>query len=112
MLKLRPYQEETHDKLQYHYEKGQNRLLAHLFTGGGKTSAIASVLPEKFPHLADHGVLFLSHRREILNQAYHTFRRRWSKEKWIGLEMGEFHATGEEDFIFASVDSIGREIGA
>jgi len=108
---LRPYQDETHDALLYHYEKGENRLMAHLATGLGKTSGVAAFLPEKFPDLADKGVVFLSHRREILFQAYQTFKRRWGTEKWIGIEMGEYHCTGEEDFIFCSVDSIGRYMG-
>lgn len=107
----RPYQIESTDALKYDYEQGHNRLMAHLATGLGKTSAVAAFLPEIFPELAEHGVLFLSHRREILYQAYRTFKRKWSPEKWIGLEMGEFHATGEEDFIFSSVDSIGRLMG-
>ena len=112
MLKLRPYQIETHDALRYHYERGNNRLMVNLATGLGKTSAVAAVLPETFPDLAKHGLLFLSHRREILYQAYRTFKAKWGKEKWIGLEMGEYHATGQEDFVFASVDSIGRLIGS
>ena len=108
---LRPYQNESHDALRHAYEMGKNRLGIRLFTGGGKTSGIAAFLPEKFPDLADRGVVFLSHRREILYQAYRTFKRRWGNEKWIGIEMGEYHCTGEEDFIFASVDSIGRWMG-
>lgn len=112
MLKLRDYQIETHKALRSHYETGKNRLMVNLATGLGKTAAIAAILPETFPELAPHGVLFLSHRREILYQAYRSFKQKWGAEKWIGLEMGEYHATGQEDMIFASVDSIGRMIGS
>lgn len=111
MLKLRLYQIDTHNALKYHYEKGSNRLGVFLATGLGKTSAIAAVLPETFSELAEHGLLFLSHRREILYQAHRTFKEKYGTDKWIGLEMGEFHCTGQEDFIFASVDSIGRMMG-
>lgn len=107
-LKLRPYQRETHDSLRDNYEKGLNRLLVRLFTGAGKTSAIAAKLPETFEELAEHGVLFLSHRREILFHAYKTFQRQWAHERWCGIDMGEMHATGLEDFVFGSVDSLGR----
>ncbi len=111
MLKLRPYQSATHEALKYHYEKGSNRLLVNLATGLGKTSAIAAVLPETFPDLAEHGLLFLSHRREILYQAHRTFKEKYGTDRWIGMEMGEYHCTGQEDIVFASVDSIGRMMG-
>jgi len=111
MLKLRPYQVQTHDALKHHYGKGTNRLLVNLATGLGKTSGIAAFLPDSFPDLVEHGLLFLSHRREILYQAHRTFKEKFGTEKWIGMEMGEYHCTGHEDFIFASVDSIGRMMG-
>lgn len=107
----RPYQVETTDGLRSDYDSGLNRLGINLATGLGKTSAVAAFLPEVFPELAEHGLIFLSHRREILMQAYNTFKKKWGKVKWIGLEMGEYHCTGEEDFMFISVDSIGREMG-
>lgn len=110
-LKQRPYQIDTIRSLRSDYDSGLNRLGVNLATGLGKTSAVAAFLPEEFPELAEHGLVFLSHRREILMQAYNTFKEKWGKEKWIGLEMGEYHCTGEEDFMFISVDSIGRVMG-
>jgi len=110
-LVRREYQLQTTDNLRADYDSGLNRLGVNLFTGAGKTSAVAAFLPEVFPELEKRGVIFLSHRREILMAAYNTFKRKWGKEKWIGLEMGEYHCTGEEDYIFASVDSIGRVMG-
>jgi len=107
-MKLRPYQRETHDSLREHYERGLNRLLVRLFTGAGKTSAIAAKLPETFPVLARYGVLFLSHRREILQQAYAVFEASYAGFKWCGIDMGEREATGLEDFVFGSFDALGR----
>lgn len=110
-LVRRDYQIDTSTALRKDYDSGLNRLGVNWATGLGKTSALAAFLPEEFPELAKHGVIFLSHRREILMHAYNTFKRKWGKEKWIGLEMGEYHCTGEEDFMFMSVDSIGRVMG-
>jgi len=94
--------------LREHYERGLNRLLVRLFTGAGKTSAIAAKLPETFPVLARYGVLFLSHRREILQQAYAVFEASYAGFKWCGIDMGEREATGLEDFVFGSFDALGR----
>lgn len=102
-----PYQVEALRNMRQHYDAGKTRQLGHCFTGGGKTSGIACNIPKVFPKLIDYGLLFLSHRREILYQAYNTFKDGWP-DKWLGLEMGDSHACGDEDFIFASVDSIGR----
>ena len=90
------------------YDRGTNRLLGRMFTGGGKTSGVAMHVPQVFPEVVDrHGLLFIAHRREILYQAYEKFRKAYP-EKWCGIEMGERHATGYEDFLFVSVDSLGR----
>ena len=69
---------------------------------------VAAKLPYSFPELAKHGLVFLSHRREILYQAYRTFKELFKGEKWIGIDMGEREATGFEDFLFISIDSLGR----
>jgi hypothetical protein len=77
------------------------------------TSGFAVNLLDYFPRLAQQdedgngGVLFLVHRIEIIRQAYETFKDAYPN-KWIGLEQAENHATGYEDIIFASVDSLGR----
>jgi len=66
-------------------------------------------LPMRFPHhVLDHGMIFLAHRRKILMQAYNDFKEAYPN-LWVGLEMGEREATGMEDVIFASVESLGRE---
>jgi superfamily II DNA or RNA helicase len=106
------YQEEALDGVEYRAERGIFRQCGVLFTGGGKTSGIAAHVPRRFEHFCRRqrgghgGLLFIVHRREILFDAYQTFRDAYP-HKWIGIEMGELHATGDEDFIFASADSIG-----
>lgn len=113
----RDYQLEALNKCRDLYDRGTNRLMGVCFTGGGKTTGIACNLPDRFPDLCfsqpnrprnEYGLLFLSHRREILFQAYEKFRRVYAGRASCGLEMGERHASGLEDFIFASIDSIGR----
>lgn len=72
------------------------------------TGGVAVILPETFPDLAKHGLIFLSHRREILMAAYLKFKEQYRGKAWCGIEMGELHATGQEDYLFVSVDSLGR----
>lgn len=110
LLKPLDYQVEALDQVAHNYERGLSRQLIHLFTGGGKTSGIAANVPQWFPDLCEHragegGLLFLAHRREILYQAYQKFKDAYPN-RWIGIEMGEYHATGYEDFLFVSVDSL------
>lgn len=108
---LRDYQQDALDNVIRLYKSGTNRMLGHAFTGGGKTH-IALHIPEVLRNagisiVEDHGLLFIAHRREILFQAYNKFRRMYP-DKWCGIEMGDYHATGFEDFVFVSVDSVGR----
>lgn len=108
----REYQREALDSIRREYDAGRNRLLAVLATGMGKTTGLAANLPAVFPELAanrqnEGGVLFLVHRIEIIRQAKEKFEALFPNA-WVGLEQGENHATGYEDFVFASVDSLGR----
>ena len=106
------YQKDAHDAAREKYDLGVTRQ-AHIWaTGLGKTSGFAVHIPKVFPDLTDRykddgGLLFIVHRREILFQAYQKFKSAYP-DRWIGIEMGEQHAVGDEDFIFVSVDSLGR----
>jgi len=105
----RPYQEDALDSIESNYAEGLNRLLIHFATGLGKSSGVFMQLPRRFPHhVLDHGMLFLAHRRKILMQAFNDFQAAYPN-LWVGLEMGEREATGMEDVVFASVESLGRE---
>lgn len=115
-LTPRPYQQQAIDNISRALAEGKNRLLVQMGTGLGKTSGVVSNLPHQMPkqfsYVGDHGgMLFLSHRREILYHAYEKVRAAYPN-RTCGIEMGEFHALGYEDFIFASVASIGREMGS
>lgn len=114
-LTPRPYQQEAIDNIKRALAGGLNRLLVQMGTGLGKTSGVVSNLPhqmpEQFEYVGDHGgMLFLSHRREILMHAYEKVKAAYP-DRTCGIEMGEYHCMGYEDFIFASVASIGREMG-
>lgn len=105
----RDYQAEALTSIQKMYNQGVNRLLVQLPTGTGKSSGVMMQLPRLFPHhVLDQGMLFLAHRRKILMQAYDKFKAAYPN-LYIGLEMGEREATGMEDVVFASVESLGRE---
>ncbi len=108
VFKQRDYQIEIMEKLYWLYEKQMHINLVRAFTGAGKTTGVAAFLPQKFPFLMDEGpLIFLSHRREIIYHAYSKFVQIYP-DKFIGLEMGEREASGLEDMIFISVDSLGR----
>jgi superfamily II DNA or RNA helicase len=114
-LEPRDYQKEAIDAIIHWNKKGKTGILAQLGTGLGKTSGIVCNLPhyypEQFEYDGDHGgMLFLSHRREILFHAYRKVKAAYP-DRSVGIEMGEYHCVGYEDFIFASIDSIGRYIG-
>ena len=105
----RPYQADALDSIESNYREGANRQLVFFATGLGKSSGVMMHLPRRFPHhVLDHGMIFLAHRRKILMQAYNDFQAAYPN-LWVGLEMGEREATGMEDVVFASVESLGRE---
>ena len=105
----RDYQADALNGIEENYAQGINRQLVFFATGLGKSSGVMMHLPMRFPHhILDHGMLFLAHRRKILMQAYNKFRAAYPN-LWVGLEMGEREATGMEDAVFASVESLGRE---
>lgn len=107
-FKPRDYQVRVHNELRTRYDAGKFRFLVRLFTGAGKTTGVAAFLPKIFPELLENGpLIFLSHRREILFHAYTRFKGIYP-DKFIGIEMGEYRASGIEDMIFVSVDSLGR----
>lgn len=105
----RYYQDEALVSLRVGYEKGENRQLIHSATGTGKTTTVQH-LPQRFPELFDgYGMAFMVHRREILFDTAKAFAKAYPFVS-IGIEMGENHATGTEQIVFFSVDSIGRDI--
>lgn len=102
-MKLRPYQEECLKALREAYNNGGRLLLVVLPTGAGKT-VIASHLPEAFPELAKHGVLFIVNREELVQQAYDKFSRHGLR---VGIERADSYAN-DEPVVVASIQTISR----
>lgn len=105
----RDYQKQALNNLYAAYRQGINRQLIHLPTGMGKTICALHIPNIYEKRVKRHGMAFLCHRREILFQAYDKFRQIFDGKFWCGIEMGDLHATGMEDIIFISVESMGRE---
>ena len=114
-LEPRPYQKEAIAAIKKWHQSGKIGILTQMGTGLGKTSGVVCNLPHYYPEQFEYkgdegGLLFLSHRREILYHAYEKTRDAYP-DKSVAIEMGEYKAIGYEDFIFASIDSLGRLIG-
>jgi DNA repair protein RadD len=69
-MKLRPYQVRTEKALWAAFKAGKRRVLLAEPTGGGKTCQAAHMIRQWVSRGAR--VLFMAHRREIINQAYQT----------------------------------------
>lgn len=107
---LRPYQIEALDELATHFfEEGLNRLLVEHPTGLGKTVLAAGIQHHRafrrwldsFPP-DERRILFLAHRRELLNQARETF------SSPVGHN-GYSRQSTRDNVVFASVPAFGRK---
>lgn len=65
-MKLRPYQTGAIDKLTASHKKGHRRILIQASTGAGKTVIAAELILKT--NAGSTPVLFLAHRKEIINQ--------------------------------------------
>jgi superfamily II DNA or RNA helicase len=104
----RPYQTEALNAIHREYPT-QNRLLIAHATGLGKGLIPIWLAIRYEAHVRQHGLLFIAHRRKILFQAYERFMDAFGDSFWTALEMGENEATGQEEVVFMSIDSVGRE---
>jgi superfamily II DNA or RNA helicase len=103
-MNLRDYQVNCLDKSLERYRAGCNRQLAVLATGLGKT-AIASSL--RSHHGIGKKVLFLIHMETLAVQAAKAIQR-WNPGMLVGVEMAGTYCTPMDDFVVASVPTIGR----
>ncbi len=105
-FRLRPYQKKAVAAVVSRYkEKNQRRMLLYLPTGAGKT-VIATYIIKAFRETKGFGkVLFVAHRREIINQTASTIRRHLP---WINvkIEQGERTTKGDGAITLASVQSL------
>ena len=101
---LRPYQQAALDASKKKFAAGITRQLIALPTGTGKTPLFAMVRK----HFGfQKKVMVLVHREELAEQAADKLRR-WNPEARVGIEMANQRCTPEDDFVVASVPTIGR----
>ncbi len=108
-LRLEPFQERLLEELELARHNGQHRNLLVAATGTGKT-VIAAVdfrrLQKRSPRAR---LLFVAHRKEILEQSLDTFR--WALrdasfgELWVGGKRPQ-----DFDHVFASIQSLSAEL--
>lgn len=98
---LRGYQRECLQAIGSSLKQGCRRQLVSMATGLGKTHVFAR-LPS---FLGTSKMLVLAHRKELLDQARSKLIAANPTSR-IGLERAEHYATGEEDVVVASVQSL------
>lgn len=112
-LQVRPYphQEVMLDELESERESGRHANLVVAATGTGKTVVAALDYQRLIDRLHNGGakvrprLLFVAHRREILEQALQTYRDVLHDGSFGELFVGGFRPT-EADHVFASVQSL------
>jgi ATP-dependent helicase IRC3 len=107
-FRLRPYQKAAVAAVVSLYqEQKQRRLLLYLPTGAGKTVIAAYLMKELMGRAGLGRVLFVAHRREILDQTARTIEQHLPKVS-VQIEQGERSALGNADVTIASVQSLVR----
>lgn len=100
-VSLRPYQHEQVDSVErLHLEGGYRSVLVEAATGSGKTTSAAELARRAVSR--GETVLFLAHRRELIDQAAARFE---SFGLQVGIERGSRHA-GPEPVVCASVQTL------
>jgi superfamily II DNA or RNA helicase len=106
MIELRPYQRRGVEAARAHVVAGRNRIVLCLPTGGGKTVVAASIIQSARRNF-DAKVLFVAHRKEILDQTVAQLA------KWGVTEVGVIRADDARTnrllpVQVASIQSLGR----
>lgn len=104
-MSLRDYQLQCLAKSKERYEAGVNRQLAVLATGGGKTRIAGSL---RTHHGFTKKVMFLVHMETLATQACDKFAID-NPGSMIGVEMANQYASPMDDFVIASVPTLGRK---
>ena len=82
---LRPYQTEAIDRVRDRIRAGARRVVVVLPTGGGKTHVASHIIASAVAR--GSRVLFLAHRRELVNQAYRKLLVQGLPEEQVGVLM-------------------------
>ncbi len=105
-LSLRPYQQGWLDSVVGRYRAGINRQLGRAATGTGKT-VLFSGLPTAMNMQSNERMMVLVHREELATQAADKLFK-WNPTKSVGVEMGEYNASSNNQIIVAGSPTIGR----
>jgi superfamily II DNA or RNA helicase len=107
-FRLRPYQKKAVAAVVSGYnEREQRRMLVYLPTGAGKTVIAAHIIKALRTTKEFGKVLFVAHRREIINQTARTIRRHLPRLE-VQIEQGKRTSGGKGDITIASVQSLVR----
>ena len=103
----RPYQDNAVRQVLSKFRAGQREMLLHLPTGSGKTIIATLVIEKLLPKLGRGKVLFVAHRRELLDQTADKLNRHLP-EVSVSIEQGERRASLDARIVLASIQSLTR----
>lgn len=103
-MNLRNYQTGSLEKSLERYRAGVNRQLIVMATGLGKAVLFAAL---RSHHQFRKRVMVLVHREELAKQAAEKIHR-WNPGLMIGTEMASSYAAPMDNFVVASVPTLGR----
>ncbi len=101
----RPYQDDAVGRVVSLFGEGEREMLLHLPTGSGKTIIATLVIEKLLPKLKDGKVLFVAHRRELLDQTADKLERHLPDVS-VSIEQGERRASLDARVILASIQSL------
>src|ERR1035441_5457701 len=104
-MQLRPYQQDFFTRVRERRDAGVNRQLGVLATGLGKAVLFAA-LREQMGFKKK--IMVLVHREELANQAADKIQR-WNPGLMVGVEKAERTSKPMDQFVVASVPTIGRK---
>ncbi|MBC7659249.1 MAG: DEAD/DEAH box helicase [Chitinophagaceae bacterium] len=101
----RPYQSDAVRAVITRYQKGQTKLLLRLPTGAGKTVISALLIDELLTLIGDKNILFLAHRREIINQTAEKIAAQIGSQ-FVTVEQAERRSHSAARVVVASVQTL------
>jgi superfamily II DNA or RNA helicase len=103
----RPYQERSVREVLTRYNGGARKMLLHLPTGAGKTIIATLIIERLLPMIGGGKVLFIAHRRELLDQTAEKLQRHLPGLA-VGIDQGERRADPSAQVIIASIQSLSK----